>query len=49
VVAARKRQQTRFAHKLKITRNARMGLKELKEFCALDDTTKQLLQNAMAD
>ena len=26
-----------------------MGSKELKEFCALDDTTKQLLQNAMAD
>ncbi len=49
VVAARKRQQTRFAHKPKITCNARMGSKELKEFCGLDETTKQLLQNAMAD
>ena len=49
VVAARKRQQARFAHKPRITCNARMGSKELKEFCALDDTTKQLLQNAMAD
>src|ERR1043165_160230 len=36
VVAARKRQQTRFADKPKITCNARMGSKELKEFCALD-------------
>src|ERR1043165_3102927 len=35
-VAARKRQQTRFADKPKITCNARMGSKELKEFCALD-------------
>jgi magnesium chelatase family protein len=49
VVSARKRQQTRFAHKPKITCNARMGSKELKQFCALDDATKQLLQNAMAD
>jgi magnesium chelatase family protein len=29
--------------------NARMGPKELKTFCALDDATKELLQNAMAD
>jgi len=49
VVAARKRQQKRFAHKPKITCNARMGTKELKDFCALDDSTKQLLQSAMAD
>jgi magnesium chelatase family protein len=49
VVAARKRQQARFAHKPRITCNARMGSKELKEFCGLDETTKQLLQNAMAD
>ena len=26
-----------------------MGPKELKEFCALDETTKELLKNAMAD
>ena len=49
VVAARKRQQTRFAHKPRITCNARMGPKELKEFCALDEGTKELLKTAMAD
>jgi len=49
VVAARNRQQKRFAHKPKITCNARMGSKELKEFCSLDEATKQLLQTAMAD
>ena len=49
VVAARRRQQTRFAHKPKITCNARMGPKELKEFCALDEETKELLKTAMAD
>ena len=26
-----------------------MGSRELKQFCALDDATKELLQNAMAD
>jgi len=49
VVSARKRQQTRFAHKRKITCNALMGPKELKDFCALDEATKELLKNAMAD
>ncbi len=49
VVAARQIQLKRFAHKPKITCNARLGPKELKEFCALDDTTKELLKNAMAD
>jgi magnesium chelatase family protein len=49
VVAARKRQQARFAHKPKITCNARMGSRELKEFCALDEATKELLQTAMSD
>lgn len=49
VVAARRRQQKRFAHKPKITCNARLGPKELKEFCTLDDATKDLLKNAMAD
>jgi magnesium chelatase family protein len=49
VTTARKRQQARFAHKPKITCNARVGSKELKEFCVLDEATKQLLQNAMAD
>jgi magnesium chelatase family protein len=49
VVAARKRQQIRFAHKPKITCNARMGPKELKEFCALETTAQELLKFAMAD
>ena len=49
VVAARQRQHERFKDKPKITRNARMGPKELKAFCELDEATKELLQNAMAD
>ncbi len=49
VVAARQRQLKRFAHKPKITCNARIGPKELKEFCALDDSTKEMLKNAMAE
>jgi magnesium chelatase family protein len=49
VIAARQRQQKRFAPKPKITCNARMGQKELKTFCALDDTTKELLKVAMTE
>lgn len=49
VVTARQLQQKRFAHKPKITCNARLGPKELKEYCALDDATKELLKNAMSD
>jgi len=49
VVAARQRQQKRFAHRPKITCNARIGPKELKEFCALDERTKDLLRNAMTE
>jgi len=49
VVAARRRQHDRFRHKPKITCNARMGTRELKQFCELDEATKALLQNAMAD
>ncbi len=49
VIAARQRQQTRFANKPKITCNARMGPKELKEYCALDDGPKELLQMAMSE
>jgi magnesium chelatase family protein len=49
VVAARQRQHARFADKPKITCNARMGARELKQFCGLDEGTKELLQNAMAD
>jgi magnesium chelatase family protein len=49
VIAARQRQQERFAHKRSITCNARMGPRELKSFCALDEATKELLKFAMAD
>src|SRR5205823_10958987 len=49
VIAARQRQQARFASKPKITCNARMGSRELKSYCALDDATMELLKFAMAD
>jgi magnesium chelatase family protein len=49
VIAARQRQQKRFAHKPKITCNTRIGPKELKEFCALDDATKEMLKMAMTE
>ena len=49
VIAARQRQQMRFAGKPKITCNARMGSRELKSYCALDEPTMELLKFAMAD
>ena len=49
VVAARQRQHARFADKPKITCNARMGSRELKKFCELDEGTKELLKNAMTE
>ena len=49
VVAARQRQQARFAHKKSITCNARMGSRDLKAACVLDEATKELLKFAMAD
>jgi magnesium chelatase family protein len=49
VVAARKRQLERFSGRKHITCNARMGSKELKQFCAIDESTKQLLNQAMTD
>ena len=49
VVEARKRQQARFGKKPSINCNARMGPRELKTYCALDDATKELLKFAMAD
>ena len=47
VVAARRRQQERFKGKSRITCNARMGTKELKACCALDESTMELLKMAM--
>ena len=49
VVTARRRQQERFKDRPKITCNARMGSRELKLFCALDEATLELLKFAMAD
>ena len=49
VIAARQRQQARFAQKPKITCNARMGSRELKAHCAIDDATLELLKFAMSD
>jgi magnesium chelatase family protein len=47
VVAARRRQQERFKDKSRISCNARMGSKELKAYCALDESTMELLKMAM--
>ncbi|HWW03012.1 MAG TPA: YifB family Mg chelatase-like AAA ATPase [Candidatus Acidoferrum sp.] len=49
VVTARKRQQERLKSKPKITCNARMGTRELKQYCALDEATMELLKFAMSD
>ncbi len=49
VVAARKCQQERFKAKPKVTCNARMGTRELKQHCALDEPTMELLKFAMSD
>lgn len=45
VVAARRRQHERFAGKRNVvTCNARMGTRDLKAFCALDEATQELLK-----
>jgi magnesium chelatase family protein len=49
VVAARRRQQGRFAARSRITCNARMSSRDLKVFCPLDESTLELLKNAMDD
>ncbi|HXJ56164.1 MAG TPA: YifB family Mg chelatase-like AAA ATPase [Verrucomicrobiae bacterium] len=49
VVAARRIQQRRFAGRSRLTSNARMGPKELKAYCALSESTLDLLRIAMAD
>ncbi len=47
VIVARRRQQERFGGKRSC--NARMGTRELKAYCALDEPTMELLKFAMAD
>ena len=49
VIAARQRQTARFKDKPKITCNARMGSRELKQFCELEVAAKELLKFAMSD
>jgi magnesium chelatase family protein len=49
VIAARQRQTARFAGKKSVTCNARMGPRELKAFCELDEATREMLQRAMAE
>jgi magnesium chelatase family protein len=49
VVAARKRQHERFKGRRHITCNARMGARELRQFCAIDESTKAMLDQAMTD
>ena len=49
VIAARKIQHTRFAGKPKVTCNARMGSRELKAHCELDEPTRELLKQAMTE
>ncbi len=43
------REQARFKAKPKKTCNARMGTRELKQFCPLEDRTLELLKFAMND
>ncbi len=49
VVAARLRQRERFRSRPRVTCNARMGVREIKQHCALADATLELLKAAMAD
>ncbi len=47
VTAARQRQHARFHGRRHVTCNARMNTRELKQFCAIDEATKNLLDQAM--
>lgn len=47
VIAARQRQQARFRGRPRLTCNARMGSRELKQYCALDEPALELLKMAM--
>jgi magnesium chelatase family protein len=49
VIAARQRQHERLKDTPRITCNARMGTRELKKYCVLDETTMELLKHAMSD
>ena len=49
VIAARQRQLVRFKERPRITCNARMGPREVKQVCRLTADTLELLKFAMAD
>ena len=49
VIAARQRQQQRYAGRPRVTCNARIGTRELRAHCALDEGTLDLLKLAMTD
>jgi magnesium chelatase family protein len=49
VMAARQRQRTRFANDSKTNCNARMGTKQLKQFCKLDAESRELIRVAMSE
>lgn len=49
VVAARARQLARFAQRPRVSCNARMGSKDIKAFCRLDDASMELIKMAMTE
>lgn len=49
VIAARQRQRVRFAGRTQVSCNARMTTRDLKQHCALDNHSLELLKVAMAD
>jgi magnesium chelatase family protein len=49
VIAARRRQLDHFKDRPRITCNARMGARELKAWCRLDEATMEMLKFAMSD
>jgi magnesium chelatase family protein len=49
VVAARRRQEKRFATRLNVKCNARMAARDLKAHCTLDESTMELLRMAMQE
>jgi magnesium chelatase family protein len=49
VIAARQRQQKRYAGRASVSCNARMATRDLKEFCAIDAASMEMLKVAMSD
>ena len=49
VIAAREQQLARFAHRPRVSCNARMGSKDIKACCRLDDASMDLIKMAMTD